>query len=170
MVGVVCWMSWLSWWMSWLSWLSCWACTRSWLLVYMLHLDFLIFIDQVALDLGIEPLVCSPASWLATWFLRSFVRPCVRSFVRSFVPSWIIQHSSHRHHVVVGRTSHWIPGELVSFPILLTTLSPIIMVQWKIGPLNERKLILEEPIFHFHDYGRKGRCSRVASFLVGFSP
>ena len=37
------------------------------------------------------------------------------------------------------------------------TRSPIIMVQWKIT-LNERKLTLEGPIFHFHDYGRKGMC------------
>ena len=33
---------------------------------------------------------------------------------------------------------------------------PVIMVQWKIT-LNERKLILEGSIFHFHDDGRKGR-------------
>ena len=37
------------------------------------------------------------------------------------------------------------------------TLSLIIMVQWKIA-LNERKLILEAPIFHFHDCGRKSKC------------
>ena len=24
--------------------------------------------------------------------------------------------------------------------------------------INERTLILEGPMFHFHDYGRKGRC------------
>ena len=36
---------------------------------------------------------------------------------------------------------------------LVFALSPIIMVQWK-TTLNERKLILEGSIFHFHDYGR----------------
>ena len=34
------------------------------------------------------------------------------------------------------------------------TLSPIIMVQWK-TTLISRKQVLEGPIFHFHDCGRK---------------
>ena len=34
------------------------------------------------------------------------------------------------------------------------TLPPIIMVQWKIAYL-ETKHIFQDPIFHFHDYGRK---------------
>ena len=40
--------------------------------------------------------------------------------------------------------------------IFPSTLSPIIMVQWK-STLNEMKQILEGPIFHLHDYGRKGK-------------
>ena len=40
------------------------------------------------------------------------------------------------------------------------------MVQWKTA-VFERQLILEGPIFHFHDYGRKGKsfinCSRLVS-------
>ena len=49
------------------------------------------------------------------------------------------------------------------------TLSPTIMVQWKIGPLNERKLILEGPIFHFHDYGRKGNLKILRPGLQPFA-
>jgi len=40
----------------------------------------------------------------------------------------------------------------------MATLPPIIMVQWKIT-LNERNMILEGDIFHFHDDGRKGNIS-----------
>ena len=36
-----------------------------------------------------------------------------------------------------------------------TTLSPIIMVQWKMGAWK-MTLVSKGAIFHFHDYGRKG--------------
>ena len=36
------------------------------------------------------------------------------------------------------------------------TLSPTIMVQWKMA-VFERELLLEGPTFHFHDYGRKDK-------------
>ena len=39
----------------------------------------------------------------------------------------------------------------------VSTLSPRIMEVENLP--NERKLILERPIFHFHDYGRKGKCA-----------
>ena len=58
-----------------------------------------------------------------------------------------------RHRVISNMSSS---NGFKSAAAVCFTLSPIIMVQWKIGPLNERKLILEGPIFHFHDYGRKG--------------
>ena len=39
------------------------------------------------------------------------------------------------------------------FVVEIPFQTPIIMVQWK-TTLNERKLILEGSIFHFHDDGR----------------
>ncbi len=51
-------------------------------------------------------------------------------------------------------------------PLDAFTLSPIIMVQWKIT-LNERKLILEGPIFYFHDYGRNGKSPGFLTNLFG---
>ena len=51
-----------------------------------------------------------------------------------------------------------VSGKVVSWYRMFFTLSPIIMVQWKMGPLNERKRMLEvHPFFtKNHDYGRKG--------------
>ena len=40
--------------------------------------------------------------------------------------------------------------------ILLPTLPPVIMVQWKMAPL-ETKVIFQATIFHFHNYVRKGK-------------
>lgn len=39
-----------------------------------------------------------------------------------------------------------------------TTLSPTTMEMEKLGPPNERKLLLDGAMFHFHDGGRKGIC------------
>ena len=70
----------------------------------------------------------------------------------------IEKYMENSHHVVVytGTLLTYLSGAV---PYILTIryciLSPIIMVQRKIT-LNERKLILEGPIFHSHDYGRKG--------------
>jgi len=47
--------------------------------------------------------------------------------------------------------------EFVSQSSRLFTLPPIVMEVENY--LNERKLILEGPIFHFHDYGRNGMAS-----------
>ena len=54
--------------------------------------------------------------------------------------------------------SYYLPGRLLH--CLTTngskkyTLPPIIMVQWKITHLKTKR-IFQDPIFHFHDYGRK---------------
>ncbi len=43
-------------------------------------------------------------------------------------------------------------------PVERYTLPPIIM-EVENGPQKETKVIFQAPIFHFHDYGRKSRCS-----------
>ena len=45
------------------------------------------------------------------------------------------------------------------FKSFVFTLSPIIMEVE--NHQIERKLILEGPIFHFHDYGRKGKPPKI---------
>ena len=44
------------------------------------------------------------------------------------------------------------------------TLSPIIMQVEKYPTLNARKVILQRPIFHFHDCGRKSKLAKKIPF------
>ena len=46
------------------------------------------------------------------------------------------------------------------------TLPPIIM-EMENGPLGDKPVIFEDPIFHFHDYGRKGKPSGFLSSRAG---